>query len=612
MTVLHPPVDTTGTLAVDGRNIFGILKEALYGEDDIVFRELISNACDAIAKRTATGQEFTGRVEVTVDPAGRRIVVADNGIGMSGEEVRHYINQIALSGTAEFVRDAQLPEATIGHFGVGFYSAFMLADTVELQTCSATGADPVGWLGDSEMNWRIEPGRRSEPGTSVILRLAPDSPYLTEPEAVTAAVRKYFPFPALAIQLTTPTGTTSVGDPAPAWRLPEGEAGDAELNAFYRDHFGEPRDPLGWVRIESPELGLRGMVFLRDTNAGVEAIDGRVDVISRGVWLGSDLTGLIPKFVNLQHAVIECDQLDLVVSRSQLRATTEGDAAALVSECLSQELAIALYRLFTEQRARYEQLWPEIAPFVKYGVLTDRIFASVMTRKVLFADLGGELWTVGEYLTRLPEKFAGTVFYTTDPVGQAGYVQAFRAAGIPALVLDHVIDQPLLQRLELISKEVGFSRLDADLLGVLATEPEPGDTALAVAVTTVFTEVAARRLPEATVRAVSIAAPGLSVTLTVPEVERRLEELRLVSGLAAGRIEQAVSPPRTLLVNLASPLVRGLADAPAERAALAAEQLVDLVLLGQDELTPEAILAFSARTENLLAGYLGAATTDQE
>ncbi|MCW5953264.1 MAG: ATP-binding protein, partial [Propionibacteriaceae bacterium] len=606
------PLATTGTLAVDGRNVFGILKESLYGESDIVFRELVSNACDAIAKRTATGQEFAGRVEVAVEPETHRIVISDNGIGMSGDEVHHYINQIALSGTAEFVRAEQQPGAvTIGHFGVGFYSAFMLADTVELQTRSAIGADPVGWLGKADMTWRIDPGERVEPGTSVILHLAPDSPYLTDPDQVVAAVRKYFPFPPLAIAVRTPAGEVAAGDPAPAWRLPAGQAGDAELKAFYREHFDESSDPLGWVRLESPDLGLRGMIFLRDTQDGAEAIDGRVDVISRGVWLGSDLPGLIPKFVNLQHAVIECDQLDLVVSRSQVRGAEAG-TPALVAECLSQELAIAMHELFTEQRSRYEEIWPELAPFVKYGVLTDRIFASVMTRKVLFAGLDGRLQMMAEYLAQVPEKFAGTVFYTTDLVGQAPYVQAFRSAGIPALVLDHVIDQPLLQRLELVSKDIGFVRLDADVLSVLATDPDPADAQLAQAVTAVFAEVVERRLPQAPVRAVSIAAPGLAVTLTVPEVERRIDELRLVSGLAAGRIDQAAAPPRTLLVNLASPLVRALATAPSGQAAVAAEQLIDLVLLGQDELTPEQLLAFSARTEHLLAGYLGAAATDTE
>ncbi len=294
-----------------------------------------------------------------------------------------------------------------------------------------------------------------------------------------------------------------------------------------------------------------------------------------------------------------------MVSRAQVR-TGEGDddVPTLVNECLSQELAIAMHQMFTAERPRFEQLWSELAPSVKYGVLTDRVFASVMTRRVLFTTLTGEHVTVGEYLEQVAERFAGTVFYTSDPVGQAPYMSAFRTAGVPALVLDHVIDSPLMQRLELVTKDLVFVRLDADVERVLAAQAPETDEVVAPRVAAVFDEVVARRLSAVAVKPVRLLAPELSVMLTVDEVARRMDELRQMNSLVIGRHEATDAVPRTLLVNLTSPLVGGLVDAPPARAALVAEHLVDLALLGQDELTADDLLAFLARSEHLLAGHL--------
>lgn len=600
----------TGTLAVDGGNIFTILKESLYEESDIVFRELVANAADAIAKRRAAGADIAGTVVVGVDPEAGTITVEDDGIGMDRDEVDRYINQIALSGTQQFVAENQGEAVTVGHFGVGFYSAFMLADTVEIHSRPASGAPAVRWTGKADMTWRIDAGERAATGTAVVLRAGPESPYLADPQRVVAALEKYFPFPHVTILVRGPGLEAVVGDASPVWRRPAELVADEEMRAFYRAHFDEPADPVGWVRVESVDLGLRGVVFYRDTAGGAEAIDGRASVLSRGVRIEAP-AGMIPKFVGLQHLVLECDRLPLVVSRAQVRSGSgDDDVPALVSECLSQELAIALHEVFTGDRARYEAQWDELAPFVKYGVLTDRVFASVMTRKVLFTTLTGQRVTVGEYLDRVTERFTGTVFYTSDPVGQAPYVSAFCSAGIPALVLDHVIDSAMMQRLELVTKDIVFMRLDADVARVLAAESQAesqaDDQAAAARVVALFEEVAQRRLPQATVTALRLLAPELSVLLTVDEVQRRMDELRQMNSLVTGRLGDGPTAPRTLLVNLASPLVGGLAGADPARAALVAEHLVDLALLGQDELTSDDLLAFLARSEDLLAGHLRA------
>ncbi|MGC3993136.1 MAG: ATP-binding protein [Propionicimonas sp.] len=607
MTV-HQDRETSGRLSVDDRNTFGLLTDALYDEPGVVFRELVSNAFDAIGRRAALDPGApAGRVLVALDTERGTLDVRDNGIGMSADEVRRYLNQVAWSGTAEHLRQWQDAGASapIGQFGVGFYSAFMLAPTVEVHTRSVLGEEPVRWTCTREMEWRIGAGERAEAGTTVLLHLDADSPYLTHPARIREALLRWFPFPRVPLELRVDDAEPeAVGDLDPAWRRPDATA--AELDRFYREHFGEADDPVGVVPLGSPDLGLRGMVFLRDTHGGADAIDGRVEVFSRGVHVGTDLRALVPKFANLQHAVIECDRLPLVVSRGQVRGGGTDDVAALVAECLSQELAIALHGMFTEDRARYEVLWPELAPFVKYGVLTDRIFGSVMTRRILFPGIDGTLRTVAEYLDQVAGTHPGTVFYVSDPVGQAAAVEAFRHAGVPALVLDHVIDQPLLQRLEAVTKDVRFTRLDADIAHTLAGDPDPADAELAGRVVDRFERHASDRLPGARFAAVRLRVPDLPVVLSSEEDVRRMSELARMGGLLNGRETSEPVVPQTLVLNLHNPLVRRIGTAPEPVAALAAAQLADLTLLGQDELSPESLLGFLARSQAILADYLGA------
>lgn len=605
MTTPKQVAASAGTLRVDGRNIFDILRESLYTEPGIVFRELVSNASDAIIKRRFLHQSFAGRVDVTVDPAVGTITINDDGIGMDGDEVVRYINQVAISGTQQFISDFQTDQ-TIGQFGVGFYSAFMIADVVEVETRSANGSPAVHWLGRADMGWQISPGRRTEVGTSVTLHLDLASPYLAKPSLVVDALRMYYPFPQVPITVCLPDGEVTVGDTEPVWRR---EASDEEIKAFCRDYFGDGRDPLGWIFVNSSDIGLRGVLFWRDTGGGVESVDGRIDIVSHGVRIENTPIGLVPKFVSLQYGVVECDRLPLVVSRSDVRSDGDNGVPALVTECLSQECAIAMYELATERRKQYERMWLNLGPFVKYGVLTDRLFSSVMARNVIFETFSGDFVTMNEYLERLPERFSGKVFYASDQVAQAQYVSAFRAAGIPGLILEHVIDSPLLQRIELTSQQV-FVRLDAEAIRALMVEVPAADAKLASRAVAVFGEVVKRRLEGASIEAVSLVSDEPAVMLTVQESIRRIDEMRRVSGLVTGRIDEIGALPKALLVNVRNPLVRRLATA--QIGIEAAEQLVDLALLGEDALSPSELVEFVRRSERLLLACLDNVGSQQQ
>lgn len=628
--------ERSGVLSIESKNIFSILKKWLYAEPDIVFRELISNASDAIEKLqeiVGAGEHpdpgRRGRIDVIVNADARTLTIADNGLGMTARELERYINQIAFSGASDFVEKYgdQDEGAMIGHFGVGFYSAFMLSDHVVIQTRSHEQDEAgVRWECTDSMAYTMTPSDRRTVGTSVILELGDDSPYLKDPDLALAAIGKYFAFLRTEIYYTfvargaeEPIPTSADGQdpnalydqhlvntPDPVWRRPASQVSTREMNAFYRDYFDDVCDPLFWIKIESVDLGLRGIVFFRDTKNATETLDGRFDVFSRGVFVEKNVAALVPKFVNLQSGIIECDDLPLVVSRSTMRGSNErGGVDELVHECLAQEVTIRLNEMFTADRATYERYWPEIGPFVKYGVLTDKIFASVMLRKVLFGNLVGQFQTVGEYLEQAGAAHGSTVFYASDPIEQAVYLNVFRKSGIPALILDHIIDQPLMRSLELVTKGVHFQRLDADLATLLAGDPAAADHEQVAGLSAEFRRVLGDRLRSCTVTVARLSYPDISVLITLDEAARRVGDMKQLYGLAEGAVTTESGVPRTLLVNLNNPLIGRLSDCRDDtKRVLAIHQLMDLALLIQGDLGTDDIPGFIDRSEQTLGLYL--------
>jgi len=624
----------SGTLSVERANLFELLRGSLYAGDDVVLRELVSNAADAIAKRRELHRlgradaPGPGHIDVVVDPARGTLSVIDDGVGMTADEVDRYLNEIAFSGAADFVSRHQeaTGEHVIGQFGVGFYSAFMIADRVEVDTLSCSlDAVAAQWVCGSDMAFRLGPGSRAEVGTTVTLHLDPASPYLAGPEPTLAALRRHTPFLPIPVHVTVRAGdgsgvdnATSIlaNDAAPVWRrAATGPVDDAELNAFYREHFADEFDPLLTIPVASLELGLRGVIFVRDTRGGQREVDGHVDVLRRGITIGRDVPGLVPKYLEVQSVILECDALPLVASRGGIRdADLPEGVPDLVRESLTQSVLLRLYGMFTEERERYEALWPEIGPFVKYGALTDRTFSSVMARRLLLETLDGELLTLHEFRERAP---GSLVLYASDRDEQGLLIEAHRRAGIPAILLDHVIDQPLLRALEAGNRDVRFQRLDADPVGVLgdaganAAQPDvqagPGagspDTGARLAALIADLERHATvAMPGCRVRGVALGDPDLAVLLTHDESSRRVGEAAQLVGLASGqRLDAEGLVERALVVNVASDLVaRVAAMAAGPTRDLAVAHLVDLALLGNGDLTADARIGMLRRSQLLL------------
>lgn len=602
-----------GFLSIESKNIFSILKKWLYTEQDIVFRELISNASDAIEKRAALCGEVNGskgRITVSLDTVGHRIVISDNGIGMTEEEVDKYINQIAFSGAAEFI-DQHSQEETdtiIGHFGVGFYSAFMLADNVAIETRSyIEDSAPVRWDCSSDMAYEMKAGSRTEPGTDIILYLPESHPYLKKPEDIQTIIRKYFIFLKTEVYLDGPeSGPVLVNEPSALWKQPEHLIVPEEMNSWYKEFYDDVADPLFWIKFESIDIGIRGILFFRDMKNGTEELNGTIKVYNRGVYVGENIPELIPKFVNLQSGIIECDNLPLVVSRSTLRDEQSEDIVGLTYECLAQEVTIAFNNLFENQRQRYEQFWPNLNAFVKYGILQDKTFASVMTRKVIFQDIYGHYRTLQEYTEDPANTHPNTVYYASDALEQAHYISIFKKCRLNALLFDHVIDQPFMRRQELVHQGTGFVRIDSNIESLFNGSLSEEDTPKIRILTQKIHQALGDRIAMMTLKITHLEQDSITTLIINDEKSRRMADMLEIYGMIKptdGRLKELQSKS-TYLVNLNNPIIRHVLNTQDDhQCSTVLNHLFDLALMSQGTLDLGDMAAFISRSESILTAF---------
>lgn len=606
----------TGTLSIEENNVFSILKQWLYQDQDIVFRELISNATDAIEKRRqiALAENLTlpqGRIDVTLDNEKKTLTISDNGLGMSREEVHKYINQIAFSGVEDFVKRSREGNGAgvIGHFGVGFYSAFMLADEVTIETKSyLDDAAAVHWACRQDRNFTMAAGEKATVGTDIILHLAADDVFLKNPSLAYASIKKYFIFSKYEIYFTAEGyDRVLVNEPDALFRKRPEDIDDEELNSFYKDFFGDSEDPLFYLQFASLDLGVRGMLFFRNTRGGAADLDGDIHIYSRGIFIDKNMPELIPKYLSLQNGIIECDDLPLVVSRSAVQGSDK-NILALIQECLTQEVAIACNDLFVNRREEYEALWPELGAFVKYGVLNDKTFASVMRKKIIYEDLAGNYQTIAEFAAgeeNIPEN---TVFYSSDRLDQAHYIAIFKKCGYNALLFDHVIDQPLLFKYMTLSPTTSFVRIDSNIDLIYGGELGSDDEARVDRLTERIAETIGERMGEMELRFTRLADASISSLIVNDEESRRVSDMMEIYGYL-NRSEATADDPakRTLLLNLSNPALAYLETGEdAEKRSLIAQQLFDLALFNQQALRPEDTENFILRSEQLLASFVAA------
>ena len=614
-----------GNISIHAQNIMPIIKRWLYSDKDIFIREMVSNGCDAITKQKmlSPGAEEDWRVTVTLDAEKGELTFSDNGIGMTAEEVEKYINQVAFSGAEEFLKNYEGDEkgGIIGHFGLGFYSAFMVADRVTIETLSGTeGASPVRWTSEDGMAFTMEDGSRTQRGTDVILHISEEEKEFLEEYRVREVLKRYCGFMATPVYFDVvkkeepakegqegekaaenkePKGPEPINDTPALWLKAPKDCTDEEYKKFYRDVFHTFDDPLFYVHLNVDyPFNLKGILYFPKLTNDFGTREGEIKLFSGQVFVADNIKEVIPEFLMLLKGVIDCPDLPLNVSRSFLQ--NDGYVKKL-SAYITRKVADKLTGLFNSERDNYQKYWDDIHPFVKYGCMRDAKFFDQVKDTLLYKTTKGEYLTLQEYLSKNEGKLGGKkVIYTNDSTRQSASVAMYDAEGIDVVVMDALIDLNFLSFMEYSSgvEELTFARVDADsqtfqkeMTEDEKKQSEEDEKKLA----DVLHKATGKE--DLTVKLASLKDESLPAMLTQEEQGRRFSEMSRIYGQ-----NFKLPETHTLVLNAANPVVKSLisGEADEETRGLIAAQLYDLARMSTRPLEKEEVTAFLSRSNKLL------------
>ncbi|MEE1440502.1 MAG: molecular chaperone HtpG [Christensenellales bacterium] len=614
-----------GNISIHAQNIMPIIKRWLYSDKDIFIREMVSNGCDAITKQKmlSPGAEEDWRVTVTLDAEKGELTFSDNGIGMTAEEVEKYINQVAFSGAEEFLKNYEGDEkgGIIGHFGLGFYSAFMVADRVTIETLSGTeGASPVRWTSEDGMAFTMEDGSRTQRGTDVILHISEEEKEFLEEYRVREVLKRYCGFMATPVYFDVvkkeepakegqegekaaenkePKGPELINDTPALWLKAPKDCTDEEYKKFYRDVFHTFDDPLFYVHLNVDyPFNLKGILYFPKLTNDFGTREGEIKLFSGQVFVADNIKEVIPEFLMLLKGVIDCPDLPLNVSRSFLQ--NDGYVKKL-SAYITRKVADKLTGLFNSERDNYQKYWDDIHPFVKYGCMRDAKFFDQVKDTLLYKTTKGEYLTLQEYLSKNEGKLGGKkVIYTNDPTRQSASVAMYDAEGIDVVVMDALIDLNFLSFMEYSSGVEGltFARVDADsqtfqkeMTEDEKKQSEEDEKKLA----DVLHKATGKE--DLTVKLASLKDESLPAMLTQEEQGRRFSEMSRIYGQ-----DFKLPETHTLVLNVANPVVKSLisGEGDEETRGLIAAQLYDLARMSTRPLEKEEVTAFLSRSNKLL------------
>ena len=658
--------NTHGNLSINSENIFPIIKKWLYSDHDIFFRELISNGCDAITKlkkldmmgeySIPSDTEF--KVKVVTNSEDKTLTFIDNGIGMTADEVNEYINQIAFSGVEAFLneyKDKTNEDQIIGHFGLGFYSAFMVSDKVTIDTLSyKDGAKAVHWECDGGTEFDMSDSDKTERGTTITLYLNEESLEFANNYRANEVISKYCSFMPTEIYLedakaepqyenieedkvtdkdtviekyteeakteevTKEDGSkemkeisparnmakilkrpVAINDTTPLWTKHPNECTDEDYKSFYTKVFADYKEPLFWIHLNMDyPFNLKGILYFPKLNTQYDTIEGTIKLYNNQVFIADNVKEVIPEFLMLLKGVIDCPDLPLNVSRSALQ---NDGFVKKISDYITKKVADKLTGMCKTDKESYEKYWDDISPFIKYGCLKDEKFCEKINDYILFKNLDGKYLTLVEALKENEEKHKDTIFYYTDEVAQSQYINMFREEKIDAVMLGHSIDEPFITHLERKNEGVKFLRIDSDLNesfkdSSMDTESDEFKEN-AKSLTEIFQNALNNKNLD--VKVESLKNENISSMVTMSEENRRMQDMMKMYGMAG--MGMPMDNSITLVLNANNTLVKYvLNNKENENTNMICEQLFDLALISHKQLSPDEMTKFIERSNKIM------------
>lgn len=616
-----------GNISVDSENLFPIIKKWLYSDKDIFLRELVSNGCDAVTKlkklasigdaKIADGEKF--KVTVSVFKDAKKLVISDNGIGMTAEEIDKYINQIAFSGASDFLakykeeddKGAQI----IGHFGLGFYSAFMVADSVEIDSLSyQDGAKPAKWVCDGSMEFDLSDGGRTERGTTITLNIAEDSEEFLEESTIRQILHKYCAFLPIEVYVETPDAKEEcdcghdhaegeeheheepkpINDTNPLWMKKPSECTDEDYKEFYRNVFMDFTEPLFWIHLNVDyPFNLKGILYFPKINHEFAGQEGQIKLYNNQVFVADNVKEVIPEFLMLLKGVIDCPDLPLNVSRSFLQ---NDGYVKKISAHITKKVADKLTSIYNTEKENYEKYWDDINIFIKYGCLRDEKFYGKVKDVIIYKDLNDKYVTLDEYLDGKEKK---DVYYVSDPVTQSQYIKMFKDQGLNAVVLPSMMDTHFISFVEMKQSDVKFKRIDSAISDISDTEEKDGEAKKQdEKLIERFKEKIGDEALKIEVQALK--DDSVPAVILLGEQSRRMQEMYRAYGQQMAGMADMFKDEFTLVLNSNNALIKKVDALNDEDAGLVIDHIYDLAKLSHSPLGAEQMTRFVERSNKLL------------
>ncbi|HHT96410.1 MAG TPA: molecular chaperone HtpG [Clostridiales bacterium] len=659
-----------GSLSINSENIFPIIKKWLYSDHDIFFREIISNGVDAITKlkkleimgeiQFKDNEKF--RIDVIANPEDKTIKFIDNGIGMTADEVKEYINQIAFSGAKDFVekyKDKTNDDQIIGHFGLGFYSAFMVANKVTIDTLSwQEGSKAVHWESDGETEFEMSEASKSTRGTEITLYLNDNSYEFCNEYRAKEVIEKYCSFMPEEIYFSNASDALKeddkpeeievdeegnevdnspkpINETKPLWTKHPNDCTDEDYKKFYREVFHDYKEPLFWIHLNMDyPFNLKGILYFPKINTEYDSIEGKIKLYNNQVFIADNIKEVIPEFLMLLKGVIDCPDLPLNVSRSALQ---NDGFVKKISDYITKKVADKLSGMFKVDKENYEKFWDDISPFIKFGCLKDDKFAEKMKDYIIFKNLEGDYTTLPEYVEKSKELQDGNdskdevepdvadgkddlevdeevddrdvVYYVTDIKLQSQYINMFKEEGIDAILLTHNIDQPFISYLEQQNGEIKFQRIDSDLTDNFKEEADEEEEKGLNEKTEKLTELFRKALDneKLSIKVEKLKNDKIASMITLSEENRRMQEMMKMYSMPGMPAMDAdmFGGNETLVLNVNNKLVQYLINnEKADNTNIVCEQLYDLALLSYKQLEPEAMTKFIQRSNEIMMNLI--------